>query len=61
VLVKAQCQAAVPTGRLVKALFTWQKSPNHPEETALLNVLKEHGDFAPGETYRITIEKDEAP
>ncbi|WP_291869624.1 hypothetical protein [Bradyrhizobium sp.] len=45
----------------MKALFTWQKSPNHPEETALLNVLKEHGDFAPGETYRITIEKDEAP
>lgn len=57
--VKARCQAVAPFGRLVKVLFTWQKSPNFPEESLMMNVLRDRLDFAQGETYRITIEKDD--
>jgi len=55
--VKAQCQAAVPFGRLVKVTITWQKSPNFPEEQIFMNVLKDREAFARGKSYRITIEE----
>jgi hypothetical protein len=57
--VEASCQATVSFGRLVKVLIVWQRSPNFPEESILMNVLRSRGDFERGKTYRITIEEEE--
>lgn len=54
--VKAHCQGAVVVGNIVKVLLTWQRSPNDPEENAMLNVLKDE-NFARDKIYRITIEE----
>jgi hypothetical protein len=57
--VEAICQAVVPFGRLVKVLLVWQKSPNFPEETAFLNVLKDRVDYGPGDTVEFILRKKE--
>lgn len=52
---KGSCQAVVRVKQITKALITWQRSPDLPQEQCWLNVLDEYRE---GKIYRITIEEE---
>lgn len=54
--LKFRCDRIRGNNGIVEVFLTKENGPPSQDETALLNVLKEHGDWEDGKHYWVSVE-----